>query len=81
MTLVKLSTANWDIDDIPFHERGLMPKQIDGVKLRDIVWEAWQPNILDGQEFDMYIFHPKNGKIQFVVQSADFDFLTPNQNQ
>ena len=78
---VKLMTHGWGDDDLPIDsDNKMLPSHINDVALRDIVFNARQPDALDDSNFNLFIWVGDSG---WLVQSTDFDFVTftPNPNQ
>ena len=71
---VKLMTHGWGDNDLPIDsDNKMLPSHINDVPLRDIVLNAIQPDSLDDSNFNLFIWVGDSG---WLVQSADFDFVT-----
>ena len=68
-------TDGWGDNDLPIDsDNQVLPSHIDNVSLRDVVFNAIQPDSLDDSNFNLFIWVGDSG---WLVQSADFDFVNP----
>ena len=70
---VKLMTDAWEADDLPFaDDNKALPRAIEGIPLKDVLFDYHQPDSLDGAQFNLFIF---KGHRAWLVQSSDFTFV------
>ena len=66
-------TQGWEDNDLPIDaDNQMLPAMIHGIPLRDVVFNASQPNALDNSNFNLFIWIGERG---WLVQSSDFDFV------